>query len=136
MAHTSTNSTLPQVGSDLPMPLPDLAHSSFPKLTTVLPQWVDDILAYCRTGKYFTSISMTNSFFQTCLHLDDVKLTTANTLWRLYEWAVMPIGIRNAPSIHQRHHSNSSTAPMDWAHMSCVPQQHHYLVKYSQRPHC
>lgn len=89
---------------------------------TVLPRWVNDyrqlnantipdsfplphipeILADCGTGKYFASIDMTNSFFQTRMHPDDVKLTAVNTPWGLYEWVVMPMGIRNAPAIHQR----------------------------------
>jgi hypothetical protein len=45
---------------------------------------------------------MTNSIFQTRMHPEDVKLTAVNTPWGLYEWVVMPMGIRNAPSIHQR----------------------------------
>jgi Reverse transcriptase (RNA-dependent DNA polymerase) len=45
---------------------------------------------------------MTNSFFQTRMHPDDVHLTAVNTPWRLYEWLVMPMGIKNAPAIHQR----------------------------------
>ena len=44
---------------------------------------------------------MTNSFFQTRMHPDDVPLTAVNTLWGLYEWLVMPMGIKNAPAIHQ-----------------------------------
>ena len=45
---------------------------------------------------------MTNSFFQTRMHPDDVHLTAVNTPWGLYEWLVMPMGIKNAPAIHQR----------------------------------
>ena len=45
---------------------------------------------------------MTNSFFQTRMHPDDIPLTAVNTPWGLYEWLVMPMGIKNAPSIHQR----------------------------------
>ena len=44
---------------------------------------------------------MTNSFFQTRIHPDNVPLTAVNTPWGLYEWLVMPMGIKNAPSIHQ-----------------------------------
>jgi hypothetical protein len=82
---------------------------------TVLPRWVNDyrqlnentvpdsfplplipeILADCGTGKDFASIDMTNSFFQTRMHPDDIKLTAVNTPWGLYEWVVMPMGIRN-----------------------------------------
>jgi hypothetical protein len=68
---------------------------------TVLPWWVNDyrqlnsntitdcfplphiadILADCGNGKVFGSIDMTNSFFQTHMHPDDVKLTAVNTPW-------------------------------------------------------
>ena len=89
---------------------------------TVLPRWVNDyrqlnsntvtdsyplpriseILTDCGGASFFASIDMTNSFFQTRMHPEDVKLTAVNTPWGLYEWVVMPMGIKNAPAIHQR----------------------------------
>jgi hypothetical protein len=45
---------------------------------------------------------MTNSFFQTKMHPDHIHLTAVSTPFGLYEWMVMPMGLRNAPSIHQR----------------------------------
>ena len=45
---------------------------------------------------------MTNSFFQTRVHPDDVHLTAVTTPLGLYEWLVMPMGLRNSPAIHQR----------------------------------
>jgi len=45
---------------------------------------------------------MTNSFFQTRVHLDDVHLTAISTPFGLYEWPVMPMGGCNAPATHQR----------------------------------
>jgi len=88
---------------------------------TVLPRWVndfhelndntvldnhplprtDDILYDCSKGKIWSSIDMTNSFFQTLMHLDDVHLTAVNTPFGLYEWLVMPMGLCNSPAIHQ-----------------------------------
>ena len=44
---------------------------------------------------------MTNSFFQTKVHPDDVYLTAVTTPLGLYEWLVMPMGLQNSPAIHQ-----------------------------------
>lgn len=63
---------------------------------------VDDVLADCAKGKIWSKMDMTNSFFQTRMHPDDVHLTAVTTPLGLYEWLVMPMGLRNAPSIHQR----------------------------------
>src|ERR1700692_3197800 len=63
---------------------------------------VDDILADCAKGKIWSVIDMTNSFFQTRVHPDDVHLTAVTTPLGLYEWLVMPMGLRNSPAIHQR----------------------------------
>jgi len=88
---------------------------------TVLPRWVndyramntntvmdshplprvDDVLADCVKGKIWSCLDMTNSFFQTRVHPDDVPLTAVMMPLRLYEWLVMPMGLRNAPAIHQ-----------------------------------
>jgi hypothetical protein len=45
---------------------------------------------------------MTNSFFQTRVHPDDVHLTVVTTPFGLYEWLTMRMGLRNLPPIHQR----------------------------------
>ena len=63
---------------------------------------VDDILNDCAKGKFFSTIDMTNSFFQTRMKPEDVHITAVSTPFGLYEWTVMPMGLRNAPSIHQR----------------------------------
>jgi hypothetical protein len=90
--------------------------------TTVLPRWVndyrnlnhatvpdkyplpriDDILADCAKGKIWGKIDMTNSFFQTLVHPNDVKYTATLTPFGLWEWVVMPMGLRNSPATHQR----------------------------------
>ena len=63
---------------------------------------VEDILADCAKGSIWGIMDMTDSFFQTRVHPDDIHLTAVNTPFGLYEWTVMPMGFRNAPSIHQR----------------------------------
>jgi len=89
---------------------------------TVLPRWVndyrklnintvadnhplllvDDILCDCAGHKYYGKIDMMNSFFQTRMDPDSIKYTAVNTPFGLYEWCVMPMGLRNSPAIHQR----------------------------------
>ena len=59
------------------------------------------ISADCAKGKIWATLDMTNSSFQTRMHPDDIPLTAVNTPWGLYEWLVMPMGIKNAPAIQQ-----------------------------------
>ena len=63
--------------------------------------WIDDILADCAKGKIWATIDMTDSFFQTWMHPDDIHKTAVTTPFGLYEWTVMPMGFRNSPAIHQ-----------------------------------
>ncbi|KAJ8497106.1 hypothetical protein ONZ45_g12185 [Pleurotus djamor] len=89
---------------------------------TALPRWVNDyrqlngitvpdrfplplipdILGDCAKGKIWGKIDMTNAFFQTKVHPDDIPLTAVRTPFGLFEWTVMPQGLCNAPSTHQR----------------------------------
>ncbi len=63
---------------------------------------VDDILADCAKGKLWAKIDMTNSFFQTCMHLDNVHLTAVTTPFGLYKWLIMPMGCQNVLATHQQ----------------------------------
>jgi Reverse transcriptase (RNA-dependent DNA polymerase) len=62
---------------------------------------VDNILADCAKGKIWSKLDMTNSFFQTRVHLDDIHLTAMTTPFGLYEWLAMPMCLQNSPPIHQ-----------------------------------
>jgi hypothetical protein len=62
---------------------------------------IDDILANCVKGKIWGKIDMTNSFFQTLVHPDHIKYTATLTPFGLWEWVVMPMGLRNSLVTHQ-----------------------------------
>ena len=72
---------------------------------------VDDILADCAKGQIWSHLDMTNSFFHTWVHPDDIHLTTVTTPFGLYEWTAMPQGLKNAPPIHQ-HRMNAALCPL------------------------
>ena len=54
---------------------------------------IDDILADFAKGKIWVTIDMTDSFFQTKMHLDDIALTMVSTPFDLYKWTVMQMGL-------------------------------------------
>jgi hypothetical protein len=55
----------------------------------------------CAKGKIWSKMDMTNSFFQTRVHPNSIHLTAIMTPFGLYDWLVMPMGLRNSPPIHQ-----------------------------------
>jgi hypothetical protein len=65
--------------------------------------WIDNILADCVKGNIWGKIDMTNSFFQTLVNPEHVKYTAMLTLFGLWEWVVMPMGLRNSLATHQWH---------------------------------
>ncbi|GBE88593.1 Retrovirus-related Pol polyprotein from transposon 17.6 [Sparassis crispa] len=62
---------------------------------------IQEILSDCGKGTIWGKLNMTNSFFQTHIHPDDIPYTAVTTPFSLCEWTVMPQGCRNAPVSHQ-----------------------------------
>lgn len=67
-----------------------------------LPQ-INDILADCTQPgtQFWGKIDLTNAFFQTLVHSKGIKYTATLTLFGLWEWVVMPMGLRNAHATQQ-----------------------------------
>jgi hypothetical protein len=63
---------------------------------------VDDILANAGQGKIWSKLDMIDSFFHTKMDPNSSHLTAVTTPLGLYEWLVMPQGLRNAPPVHQQ----------------------------------
>lgn len=63
---------------------------------------INDILADYAKGRIWGKIDMTNFFFQNLVHPDHVKYTAMLTPFGLWEWVVMPMGLRNSLATHQR----------------------------------
>ncbi len=62
---------------------------------------INDILADAGHGQIWSKLDMTDSFFHTHMHTESIPYTMVQTPFGLYEWLVMPQGMKNAPAIHQ-----------------------------------
>ena len=91
------------------------AHHRVLNSNTVLDSYplphVNDILANCVKGHIWSCLDMMNSFFHTWVHSDDIHLTAVTTPFGLYEWTVMPQGLKNVPPIHP-HWMNATLCPL------------------------
>jgi hypothetical protein len=60
---------------------------------------VSEILSDCGRSKFFCKVDLKDSYFQ--MHPDDIYKTAVSTPRGLYEWTVMPMGLRNVPATQQ-----------------------------------
>lgn len=54
----------------------------------------------------WATLDMTDSFFQTQMHPNDIHKTAITTPLGNYKWCVMPMGFQNSPSIQQHRVTN------------------------------
>ncbi len=71
-------------------------HDSFPMLL------VDDVI--CQLGKsaWFSALDLQSGFWQIRMAPENVKKTALVTKTGLYDWTVMPFGLKNATSTFTR----------------------------------
>ncbi|RXW17945.1 hypothetical protein EST38_g7906 [Candolleomyces aberdarensis] len=93
---TVSNDTAPWLGAAKSASVAALVSKIESGMTAVTEQ------ADAAKGRYWAKFDMTNSFFQTRMHPEDIPLTATSTPLGLFEWTVMPMGFKNSPQIHQR----------------------------------
>ena len=69
--------------------------------TFPLPR-IDDLLDQLGKAKYFSTLDLAAGYWQVQLHPDSRAKSAFVTHQGLYEFRVMPFGLKNAPAVFQR----------------------------------
>ena len=77
-------------------------HNSVTKPDVFLLPRIDDLLNKLCPAKYFTTLDLKLGYWQIKVDTTSQEKTTFVTHWGLYEFRVMPFGVKNAPAVLQR----------------------------------
>ena len=63
---------------------------------------IDDLLDDLGSARYFSTLDLASGFWQIPVHEKSQEKTAFSTPFGLFEFRMMPFGLKNAPSVFQR----------------------------------